>query len=190
MNTFLKFLQSKDGFVALAGLILCSSVIYLNTSIPEVNFVARVGNLCLVLYVLWRVAGDKVVQLFVGRRAAIANELEELRQRKEDAERSLALLKERIANLSAEQEAILAESREQAEQLRTGILARAEKQAAEIREQASRSAGSQARTELAALRAEMADKIAEAVEKALQEKLNPESHAKLVEKSLKKVVLH
>lgn len=190
MNKILKFLQSKDGLVAIAGLVLCSSVIYFNTENAQVNFVARVGNLCLVLYILWRAAGDKIAQLFVGRRAAIANELEELRQRKEDAARSLASLQERIANLSTEQEAILTESREQAEQLRVAILARAEKQAAEIREQATRSAGTQARLELAALRAEMADKIAEAVEKALLEKLTPENHTKLVDKSLKKVVLH
>lgn len=176
--------------MAVGGLVLFGGVAYYNTENAPINFVARVGNLAIFLYIIWRTAGDQIKNLFVGRRAAIANELEVLRQRKQDAEQSLAALQERIKNLASEQEAILMESRDQAEALKKVILERAEKQAAAIREQAERSASSQARQELLGLRAEMADKIAEAVEKALQERLTPERHAKLVDKSLKKVVLH
>lgn len=190
MNKILQFFMSRDGIVAVGGLVLFGAVAHYNTENAPVNFAARVGNLAIFLYILWRAAGEQIKNLFLGRRAAIANELEALRLRKTEAEQSLADLQERIKNLASEQEAILSESREQAEALKRTILEKAEKQAAATREQAERSAGSQARQELLALRAEMADRIAEAVEKALQERLTPESHAKLVDKSLKKVVLH
>lgn len=190
MNKFAKFFVSRDGLMAVGGLVLFSAVYYLNTKNEVINFVARAGNLILFLYIIWRAAGESIRTMFVGRREAIVKELEILRQRKEEAAQRLAALSERIKNMDAEREAILAESRDQAEALKKSILDRAEQQAAAIREQAERSAGSQARQELLALRAEMADKIAEAVEKALLERLTPESHAKLVDKSLKKVVLH
>lgn len=190
LNQMMKFFMSRDGLIAVAGLVLLGSVVHFNTENPGVNFIARVGNLALFLYIIYRAAGAQIVALFVGRRAAIAQELEMLRQKKLEAEQGLADLQQRIANLDAEQETILAESRKQAEVLKAAILERAEKQAMTIREQAERSAGSQARQELMALRAEMADHIAAAVEKALQERLTPESHAKLVDNSLKKVVLH
>lgn len=190
MSRILHFFMTKDGMVAVAGLVLFGAVAHFSTANAEINFLARVGNLCLFLYILWRAAGSAVVQLFVGRKAAIADQLEQLRQRRQDAEQNLAALQDRIANLAAEQEAILAESREQAEAIKQSIIAKAEKQAAVIREQAHRATGSQMRLEMTALRAEMADKIAAAVEKALQERLTPEEHAKLVDNSLKKVVLH
>lgn len=190
LNQMLKFFMSRDGLVTVAGLILLGAVSHFNTRNAEINFLARAGNLALFVYIIYRAAGEQIKNLFVGRRQAIASELDQLRRRREEAEQSLAELQSRIGNLAAEQEAILAESRTQAEALKKAILEKAEKQATAIREQAGRSAGSQARQELTALRAEMADKISEAVEKALQERLTPERHAKLLDNSLKKVVLH
>ena len=190
MKNFVSFFLTRDGAVALGTLILLGVVSHFNTENSSINFLARVGNLVVFLYILWRAAGKQVISFFASRRDGIAEELKSLKQRKEDAERNLSELEARLAHLEAERTAILEESRRQAEALKEGILARAHEEAASIREQAERAAGSQARTELAGLRAEMADELAKAVETALRTKLTPVQHAALIENSLKKVVLH
>jgi len=190
LNTFLKFLLSRDGLVALAALILLAVVAHLNTERPGVNFLARVGNLAVFLYIIWRAAGKQILSFFGGRRAAIAADLENMANRKAEAEKSLADLEARLANLEAEREAILLESRQQAEAMKASIIARAEKDAAAIREQAEKAADSQTRTEIASLRASLADEIAKAVEAALRSGMTPAQHAALIDNSLKKVVLH
>ena len=55
---------------------------------------------------------------------------------------------------------------------------------------ALRAAESDARSTQATLRAQMADELAVAVREALTERLTPADHARLIDNSLKKVVLN
>ncbi len=190
MNGILNFFMSKDGLVAVAGLILLGVVSHYNTENPWVNFVARSTNLGIFLYILWRAGGQAAVNFFAERRAGIALELDSLEQQKKDARAALQELRARIVDLDAEREAILSESRKQAEAIKAGIIAQAEHDAATIRENAVRSADSQLRTELKALREQVAEELQSAVETALKTQMTPKKHAQLVDKSLKKVVLH
>lgn len=96
----------------------------------------------------------------------------------------------RIANLNAEREAILAESRTQAEALKQGIVEEARRQAAQIVEQARLTAENEGRAVFAQVRSAIADEIVDATAKALSARLTAEEHDKLIANSLNKVVLH
>ncbi len=190
MKELLAFFLTKDGLVAIATFVLLGVVSHFNTERPEINFVARTGNLLVFLYIIWRAAGQQIATFFANRRNGIATELEQLEQRKREAERNLNELEARLVSIEAERAAILENSRQQAETLRESILAQAEAEATAIREQARRTAGTQTSSELAALRAELADEIAMAVQSALRTGLTSAQHSELIENSLKKVVLH
>ena len=190
MNALFAFFKSKDGLVTILALVLLGVVSHYSTENPWINLLARVGNLLIFIYILWRAGGRKAIAFLSGRRSGIAAELESLRHRKEEAERHLAELKGRIANVEAEREAILRESRTQAEALKAAVLAEAEDEARKIRENAGRAAESEGKLAMEALRARMADEIVAAVQTALETRLTPAQHAKLIDNSLKKVVLH
>lgn len=191
MNALISFFKSKDGLVTIAALVLLGIVSHYSVPYnPWINFLARVGNLCIFLYILWRAGGSKLYASLKGRRSAIAQELEGLAQRKLAAEQELEDLRGRLANLEAERTAILEESRVQAEALKATILAEARAEADKIREQAARAAGSEARGVMDTLRAELADEIIGSVEASLKKSLTAASHAKLIDNSLKKVVFN
>lgn len=191
MNALVSFLKSRDGLVTIAALVLLAVVSHFSDEYNAwVNLLARVGNICIFLYILWRVGGKKLLASLGSRRSDIAQELESLAQRRKTAEDQLEELKKRIQNLDAERAAILEESRKQGEAIKANMIAAAEEEAARIREQATRAADSEAKGMLEELRARMADEIMTEVEAALKGRLNGKSHARLIDKSLKKVVLN
>ncbi|MEG1610568.1 MAG: ATP synthase F0 subunit B [Bilophila sp.] len=191
MNALISFFRSKDGLVAVGGLILLGVVSsYSDPYNPWINLLARVGNVCLFLYILWRAAGKKLFADLGARRSTIAQELESLAQRKLTAEQELIKLHERLAGLETERRAILEESRVQGESMKAVLLAEARAEADKIREQALRAADSEAKGALDGLREQMADEIMVAVESALHERLTAGAHAKLIDNALKRVVLN
>ena len=146
---------------------------------------AAVGGICLACAV-----GGLAKRFFRNRREGIKNELDGLEARRAAAREKLAAVEQRIANLDAEREAILAESRAQAEALRQGIVEEARRQAAQIVEQARLTAENEGRAVFAEVRAAIADEIVDATEKILRAKLDAGDHEKLIANSLTKVVLH
>ena len=154
------------------------------------NFGWRLLNIAVFVGILYKLVGAKAKAFFIGRRDGIRTELEDLEARKTDAERQLAEVKKRIANLEAERAAILEESTIQAGQLKAAILAEAHKQAEQIREQALRAAENEGKAALEQLRAALADEITAAAEALLQSKLDGAQHEKLINNSLTKVVLN
>ena len=66
---------------------------------PWINLLARVGNVCVFLYILWRAAGKAIVDGLSNRRAAIVDELDSLAVRKAAAEEQLAAMIEKIDSL-------------------------------------------------------------------------------------------
>lgn len=127
---------------------------------------------------------------FKNRRQGIKDSLDGLEQRRAQAKTQLAEVETRIANLNAEREAILAESRTQAEALKQGIVEEARRQAAQIVEQARLTAENEGRAVFAQVRSAIADEIVDATAKALSARLTAEEHDKLIANSLNKVVLH
>lgn len=198
MNAFLSFLKSKDGLVAIGGIIVLGIVSHYGSPYnPWINLLARVGNILLFLYILWRVAGKKLGAFLSGRRASIAEEFDSLEKRKAETEQNLHDLEKRIANLDAERQAILEESKQQAQALRERMLAKAEEDANRIREQATRAAENESQAMRDGIREQIADDIVRAVEEMLKSRLATNAdksgmtagHAQLIDNALRKVVL-
>jgi F-type H+-transporting ATPase subunit b len=157
---------------------------------PAINFAWRLLNIAIFIGILYKLVGRKAKDFFIGRRDGIRTELEDLEARKTEAELRLAEVKKRIADLDAECEAILKESKAQAEQLKAAILAEAHRQAEQVREQALRAAENEGKAAMEQLRAVLADEIMAAAEALLQSKLDGARHEKLINNSLTKVVLN
>lgn len=153
------------------------------------DFGWRVLNFVLFAGILWHFVGGAAVKFFRGRRQGIRETLDNLEERRRKASEDLTAVEKRIAGLNGEREAILAESRAQAEVLRQGIIEEARRQAALIIEQAGHTAENEGRVVLSEVRAVIADEIVAAAQKVLAEKLDGAAHEKLIAKSLNKVVL-
>ena len=147
-----------------------------------INFVFFAG-------IIWWVGGKKIMTLLHDRREGIAKDLDDLERARHDAEFKLHQLSARIAKLDLEREALLAESRVQAEAVRDQILAQARLQAEEILAQAQRTAEGEARNMVRVLRARLADEVAAAVQRQLLGRLDAVEHDRLIDNALKKVVI-
>ena len=186
MKALASFFLSRDGIVAVATLILLGVVSHFSDPYnPWINLLARVGNVCVFLYILWRAAGKAIVDGLSNRRAAIVDELDSLAVRKAAAEEQLAAMIEKIDSLDAECETILKDSRARGEAIREAL-----EEAEKIRNAAHRAADSETKKAIEELRSQMADEIVQAVEATLKEKLDMKKHVKLIDNALKKVVLN
>ena len=177
--------------MAVATLILLGVVSHFSDPYnPWINLLARVGNVCVFLYILLRAAGKAIVDGLSNRRAAIVDELDSLAVRKAAAEEQLAAMIEKIDSLDAECETILKDSRARGEAIREALVADALEEAEKIRNAAHRAADSETKKAIEELRSQMADEIVQAVEATLKEKLDMKKHVKLIDNALKKVVLN
>ncbi len=191
MKALVSFFLSKDGIVAVATFILLGVVShYSDPYNPWINLLARVGNACVFLYILWRAAGQAIVGGLGKRRAAIVEEIESLAARKAAAEEQLAAMIEKIDSLDAECETILKESRARGEVVRQTMVADALAEAEKIRSAAHRAVDSEMKKAIENLRNQMADEIVQSVEATLNEQLDMKNHLKLIDNALKKVVLN
>ena len=187
MKALASFFLSRDGIVAVATLILLGVVSHFSDPYnPWINLLARVGNVCVFLYILWRAAGKAIVDGL----SNIVDELDSLAVRKAAAEEQLAAMIEKIDSLDAECETILKDSRARGEAIREALVADALEEAEKIRNAAHRAADSETKKAIEELRSQMADEIVQAVEATLKEKLDMKKHVKLIDNALKKVVLN
>jgi F-type H+-transporting ATPase subunit b len=154
------------------------------------NLAFRIVNLALFIGVIWHFFGKKIVAFFKSRTEGIAEELATLEKRKADTQKSLEDVEKRIANLEMERQSILNDYTAQGEALKAAIIEQAEKAATQITAQAKLTAQNEIKAAVDAMRAEMADKIVEATEQLIAEKLSATEHAKLIDKYLTKVVLN
>lgn len=155
-----------------------------------INLGLRIINILIFIGIIWKFGGKAIKGALCGRKEKLANELKELEARKVEAEAELAAMKERVAKVEADCEAIMEEFRVQAELQRTAILEKANATARQITEQAKRTAESEMRLIVADMRAELADLVAEAAEKRLTQTLDNAEQEKLIDKYLTKVVLN
>ncbi len=154
------------------------------------NLIFRIINIIVVLAILYKAAGKKLAAFFSKRRKDIVEDFSSHEARRENARLALVDVERRIANLEVERKAILDEYRAQGEMLKAEIIARAEQAAAQITEQARRGAENEAMQALETIRAQVAGEIVEEAEKLLRERLSAEDHMRLIDASLKRVVLN
>lgn len=158
--------------------------------VPWKNFLFRVINFAVVLWILWKAAGKKISAFFGGRRRQIKEDLDSLTARQAEAQKKLKEVEHAIVNLEQEKQAILDEARAQGEALKAAIVQKANSDAEVITAQAKRTAENEAKAALDQMRAQMADMVVEAAEKLVKSKLTEQDHAKLVDDYLTKVVLN
>jgi F-type H+-transporting ATPase subunit b len=154
------------------------------------DFLYRCINFVLVVGLIVKLGGKKIVGFFKGRSAQIENHLADLDARKVEAERKLREVESSISNLEAERGRIMAEYHAQGEALKAQIVAKAEEAAVRVREQAKVTIETETKVAVETLRAELADMVAAASEKMIAEKLSAADHEKLVDDYLTKVVLN
>ncbi len=179
--------------MAMALVLLHAGTAYAAASGGELrwaDFGWRILNAIIFVAILWKLLGNKIKSFLQGRREGISKDLDNLDLRREEAKKKLAEVELSIANLATEREAILDESRAQAEAAKAAIIEEATRQAEQIIVQARRTAENEGRTVLAEVRAAIADEIVDAAEKVLEEKLDAAKHTKLINNSLTKVVLN
>jgi F-type H+-transporting ATPase subunit b len=154
------------------------------------NFAWRVANFAIFFAILYKVAGKKIADFFVGRRRQIAEDLDELTAKRREAEAKLAEVEKSIANMEEEREAILEDFKKQGEDLKASIIEKAKEDAVKLKEQAEKTAASELNAAKEELKAMMADMVVEASKKKLEEKLDKDAHEKLIDESIAKVVLN
>lgn len=159
-------------------------------ALPWGDFALRIVNLVIYLGIFIIFGGKKIAGIFKGRSKGIADNLAGLEKRKIQAEKDLADMEQRIANLEEERQAILKEYREQGEAIRASLIAAAQTEAASITAQAQKTARHETDQAIEKLRSEFADLMVEAAEKILPVKLSPEEQYQMVRKYLTKVVLN
>ncbi|MBR3881509.1 MAG: ATP synthase F0 subunit B [Mailhella sp.] len=192
-------LHSKEyGVQKVYGIITACALVLLSCQVAEASeghglpwgdFLLRMINAAIFVWIIWKMAGKKLKTFFVGRREEVVQEMDDLAVRKQEAEARLAEVERHIADVEAECAKLLEDGRAQAERMKAAILADAEQQAARIVEQAVRNAEQEGKAELEAIRVRMAETIVTELEKSLVERLDAETHQNLIDKSLTKVVL-
>lgn len=155
-----------------------------------VNFAFRVATLLMFVGLIWYLAGGAMKAFFKGRSEGIARELADLEKAKSDAEERLKAAEKQILGLEAEKKSILDSYKAQGEAIKADIIAKAESTAAQIVEQSRLAAHSELERAVQQIRDELSEEIIAATEKTLQASLSAEDHARLIDKSLTKVVLN
>ncbi len=158
--------------------------------IPWADYGFRMTNFVIFAFLLYKFFGKQAADFFGGRILGIRKDLEDLEARKAEAAKRLAEVEKSIANIEQEKAAILEQARQQGETMKEAIIAKAQKAAALIAEQAKTSATNEAKAELERMRAEMADLIVAAARTLVEEQLSEKGHEKLVDEYLTKVVLN
>ncbi len=154
------------------------------------DFFWRCVNFALFLGIIYKLAGSKIKSFFGGRTQDIQEKFASLESRKQEAEKKLREVEQRIANLENERQAILEEAKKQGEALKEAIIEKAKKDAEEIRKQAEVKAKQEFDLAVEAIKAEMADKIIESAEKIILSRLGVKEQESLIDKYLTKVVLN
>lgn len=154
------------------------------------NQIWRVINFVIFLAIIYYAGGKKLFTFFPSRSKEIETELSDLDARRKEAEKRLSEVEQSIANLDQERERILAQAKSQGEALKADIIAKAESAAEIIKQQAKISAEQEAKLALEEIKAQLAEKVIEAAEAMIREKLKAEDHQALINDSLTRVVLN
>ena len=153
------------------------------------DFGWRILNLIIFCGILWYFTGNLIRRFFTQRHQTIQDTLNELENRRTQSRAELEEMEKRISNLENERQAILAESRAQAERMKKGIMDDARRQADQIVDQARKTAENESRAMLEKVRGTVADEIIVAAAKALQGRLTEDDHKRLIDNALEKVTL-
>jgi F-type H+-transporting ATPase subunit b len=148
----------------------------------------RVMNFAVLAVALFFVLRKPVSQALNGRIKGIQEELDDLEEKKKQAQKTLAEYDEKIAALDKEAEKIIARYIKQGEEARRKILDESKKEAVKLEEQAKRKIEHEFNAAKLELQEEILEKALARAEGLVMEKINSEDQDRLVDEYLDKVV--
>ncbi len=148
----------------------------------------KVLNFAVLAIALFFIAKKPVKEFFTSRIKGIENELADLEQKKEDAEKKIGEFEARLKDLDGESKKIVDAYIKQGEEAKQRILAQAKEEAAKLEDMAKRTIELEFKTAKADLKKEITEKAIVEAEKLIQGSITSEDQDRLVGEYLEKVV--
>ena len=148
----------------------------------------KVLNFGILAIFLFFVAKKPVKEFFTSRIKGIENELADLEQKKEEAEKKIAKFEAKLKDLDEESKKIVDAYIKQGEEAKKRILVQAEEEATKLEDMAKRSIDLEFKTAKAELKKEIVEKAIVEAEKLIQSSISADDQARLVDEYLEKVV--
>jgi F-type H+-transporting ATPase subunit b len=177
------------GLIALALPVLGEAAEGGESSLIEVNWTLGVQliSFLLLLAALYKLMYRPLLQALEGRSAAIQQQLAEAQAAREEAQRELGAMEERIRTAQAEALALRERALREATELRERLSAEARQEATRLVEAAQAQVGQEVRRARAELRAEVGTLATQIAERLVRKSLNDEDHQRLVREALARI---
>ena len=141
----------------------------------------------LLLAVLYKLMYRPLLAALEGRSAAIQQQLAEAHAAREEAQRQLGAMEERIRTAQADAQALRERALREAGELRDRLSAEARQEAARLVEAAQAQVGQEVRRARTELRAEVGTLAIQIAERLVRKSLNDEDHHRLVREALARI---
>ncbi len=151
------------------------------------DFVWRITNFIALMVILVHFGAKPLGENLSSRKKQIADEIAELEQRKEEAEKSYNEFQQKIASVEAEIDTIVERAVAQAKTEKEKILQRAEAVAEEMKRSAEQAVANEVAEARTMLREEIADKAAAMAEEIIGKNLQADDQKTIIENYLAKV---
>jgi F-type H+-transporting ATPase subunit b len=158
-------------------------------SIIEVNWTLAVQlvSFLLLLVVLSKLLYRPLLGALEGRTAAIQQQLAEAQAAREEAQRALGAMEERIRAAQADAQALRERALREAAELRDRLSAEARQEAARLIEGAHAQVSQEVRRARAELRAEVGVLATQIAERLIRKSLNDEDHQRILREALARI---
>ncbi len=152
------------------------------------DFLWRVLNLGVLLWVIIKFAGKPLRDFFAGRRETLLKGVQEAQEAKAAAEKVYSEFQERLAGLDDELQALEKRSQDEAEREKERMRQETEALVAKLQQQARQMADQEVATAQRTLRNEAARLAVEVAERLVKENVSDADRQQMVENYLQKVV--
>jgi F-type H+-transporting ATPase subunit b len=157
----------------------------LDILLPPLNeLIAGIIAFAIVFFFIWRFAGPGINRMLEQRQAAISGQIEDAEKAKTEAESLLADYRGQLNEAKADANKIIEQAREQAEQMRVDIVAKAESEADQIRAKAREEAAGEKARALAEAKTQVGDISVDLASKIVGESLDENAHRALIDRYL------
>ena len=159
------------------------------SSLIEINWTLGVQlvSFLLLLAVLYKLMYRPLLGALEGRSAAIQQQLAEAQAAREEAQRALGAMEERIRAAQAEAQALRERALREAAELRERLSAEARQEAARLIEGAQAQVSQEVRRARAELRAEVGVLATQIAERLIRKSLTDEDHQRLLREALARI---
>jgi len=148
----------------------------------------KVVNFGILAAIGFFLAKKPVKEFFASRKKNIEDEINELEQKKEDAQKELADYQAKFKNLDQESKQIVENYIQQGKEAKTRIIAEAKAQADKLEDMAKHTIAQEFKSAKARLQQEIAAKAMEKAHEVIKASISSDDQERLVDQYLKKVV--